>query len=202
MQKVSAFLAADKPECDAIPLSGVDRFARQKQLANRWDKAGAPAKTDKPSRTKTASPLALVQKRFDMFVRDRPRRGDDLLPDVAATSLTKVREIAVQKPKVERAHKDVSQHLDVRRVDRRIYACSDLSALSSAGRPNLPSPTKTRRRMRLRAEMTEAYSTSSTTTVRPDRRWASEASMNGSRSPSSTSDGVPETWPVRRSLTI
>src|SRR5271166_928503 len=46
------------------------------------------------------------------------------------------------------------------------------------------------------------YSTSSTATVRPDRRWASEASMNGSRSPSSTSEGVPETWPVRRSFTI
>ena len=46
------------------------------------------------------------------------------------------------------------------------------------------------------------YSTSSTCTVRPDRRWASEASMNGSRSPSSTSAGVPEVWPVRRSLTI
>ena len=47
-----------------------------------------------------------------------------------------------------------------------------------------------------------AYSTSSTATVRPERRWASEASMNGSRSPSSTSAGVPETWPVRRSFTI
>jgi len=46
------------------------------------------------------------------------------------------------------------------------------------------------------------YSTSSTTTVRPERRWAREASMNGSRSPSSTSDGALETCPVRRSFTI
>ena len=46
------------------------------------------------------------------------------------------------------------------------------------------------------------YSTSSTATVRPDKRCASEASMNGSRAPSSTSAGEPDTWPVRRSFTI
>jgi hypothetical protein len=46
------------------------------------------------------------------------------------------------------------------------------------------------------------YSTSSTSTVLPDRRCAKDASMKASRSPSSTSAGVPETWPVRRSLTI
>ena len=36
----------------------------------------------------------------------------------------------------------------------------------------------------------------------PSMRCASEASMNWSRSPSSTSSGVPETTPVRRSFTI
>ena len=50
------------------------------------------------------------------------------------------------------------------------------------------------RRGRVNLAMTSAapYSTSSTCTVRPDSRCASEASMNGSRSPSSTSAGVPE----------
>jgi hypothetical protein len=59
-----------------------------------------------------------------------------------------------------------------------------------------------RRREPRRPRAFADYSTSSTATVRPDRRWASEASMNGSRSPSSTSAGELETWPVRRSFTI
>jgi murein DD-endopeptidase MepM/ murein hydrolase activator NlpD len=46
-------------------------------------------------------------------------------------------------------------------------------------------------------------STSSTLSgAPPSMRWASVASMKSSRSPSSTSAGDPETWPVRKSLTI
>jgi uncharacterized membrane protein YkvA (DUF1232 family) len=49
----------------------------------------------------------------------------------------------------------------------------------------------------------QAYSTSSTCSgPAPLMRWASEACMNSSRSPSSTSSGVPEVKPVRRSFTI
>ena len=45
-------------------------------------------------------------------------------------------------------------------------------------------------------------STSSTAIFSPVTRWASAAAMNGSRSPSSTSEGVGLVTPVRRSLTI
>jgi len=46
------------------------------------------------------------------------------------------------------------------------------------------------------------YSTSSTCAGPPPcTRWASEDCMKSSSSPSRTSSGVPEVWPVRRSLT-
>src|SRR3546814_3927717 len=48
----------------------------------------------------------------------------------------------------------------------------------------------------------QPHSTSSTSTVSPVTRCDSAAAMKSSRSPSSTSDGVGEVTPVRRSFTI
>jgi hypothetical protein len=94
-----------------------------------------------------------------------------------------------------------------------IEAGTVLGRISSTGRATGPhlhyevridnEPVDPARFLRAAVKLTSTdYFTSSTFAAPPpSTRWASEAAMNPSRSPSSTSLGVPEVTPVRRSFT-
>ncbi len=84
----------------------------------------------------------------------------------------------------------------------RLYARERLIGVSGGSRKRVSRARGKPKLSKAPTDTTVSYSTSSTFTVRPESRCAREASMKGSRSPSSTSDGVPEVYPVRKSLTI